>query len=483
MVARTGESTRHARVLVRGAYPEPASRWVWLAPAGVALAVLLTGLGTPSLWRDEAATVSVARRPVGDILRLLGNVDAVHGLYYLLMHPLISAFGTAEWVLRLPSAIAGAVTAGGVAAIGARLASARAGVLAGLLCVAAPMFSRAGQDARSYALVMAIAVLATLVLVVATESGSWRWFAVYGAMIALLGIAHLLALLLVAAHGTSLLVRGRALWLRWLAAVAAAGAAVAPLALLASTQRVAIAWMRAPGPTEAEEALMALTGSLGLLIPIALLVRSWGTAPVVALAVPWLLLPPVVLLSFSLVHPLYNVRYILFCLPAAALLGGAGLARFRFPVQAAVLVAVVAVAAPSHAAVRHPRGHLDDLRGTERTLGALVEPGDAVVYLEGFGRSMSMAYPAAFSRLRDVGMARSPRVSATIDGVPVPDHELRARLRPFRRVWLLGGLGHKGPATPQDEGKIAARAQAVGPYVLVERRQVRRLVLSLYERR
>ncbi|WP_131741661.1 glycosyltransferase family 39 protein [Actinomadura roseirufa] len=470
--------------------PEPTRppRWTWLVPGGLALAVLLTGLGTPSLWRDEAATISVARRPLPDILRLLGNIDAVHGMYYLMMHPIIAVFGTNEWALRLPSALAGAVAAGGVAAIGARLCSARAGVLAGSLCTVAPMFSRAGQDARSYALVMALAVLASLLLVVAAQTGSGRWFVAYAAMTALLGIAHLIAALLLAAHGATLLVHARrAVLVRWLAAAGAALTVIAPLAVLASTQQTAISWMRPPGTAELDEVVTALTGSFTLIVPITLLIRSRGTAPVVVLALPWLVLPPVVLLTVSLVHPFYNVRYLLFCLPAAALLAGAGLARFRLPVQVVALVAVVAIAMPSQLAVRRPEGHLDDLRTTEKVLRALGRPGDAVVYLEGFGRSMSMAYPTGFSRLRDVGLARSPRASATIDGLSVPDSELRYRLKTTSRVWLLTGLGHKGPAAPEDERKVAARAEALHPdgsaYVLVERRQVRRLLLSLYERR
>ncbi|WP_242893891.1 glycosyltransferase family 39 protein [Actinomadura litoris] len=488
MVVKNDELVDPVVAAERGPAPPRTSCWTWLIPGGLALAVLLTGLGTPSLWRDEAATISVARRPLPDILRLLGNIDAVHGLYYLLMHPVIAVFGTNEWALRLPSALAGAVAVGGVAAIGARLCSARAGVLAGLLCTVAPMFSRVGQDARSYALVMALAVLASLLLVQATQTGAARWFIAYSAMMALLGTAHLVAALLLVAHGATLLVHARrAVFGRWLASAGAAGAANAPLAVLASTQQSAIGWMSSPGLAELGEVVSALTGSFTLIVPIVLLVRSRGTAPLVALALPWLLLPPVVLLTVSLAHPLYNVRYLLFCLPAAALLAGAGLARLHLRLQAVALVAVVAVVVPPQLAVRNPRGHLDDLRTTERVLSALSRPGDAVVFLEGFGRSMSMPYPTGFSRLRDVGLARSPSASATIDGVSVPDSELRHRLGTAPRVWLLTGLGHKGPASPEDEGKVAARAEAFRPdgstYALVERRQVRRLLLSLYERR
>lgn len=43
-------------------------------------------LGRPSFWYDEAATVSAARRPVAEIIDLVGNVDLVHAAYYFVIH-------------------------------------------------------------------------------------------------------------------------------------------------------------------------------------------------------------------------------------------------------------------------------------------------------------------------------------------------------------------------------------------------------------
>ena len=50
-------------------------------------AVSLAGAGRPSFWYDEAATISAAySRSLSQLWRMLSNVDAVHGLYYLFMH-------------------------------------------------------------------------------------------------------------------------------------------------------------------------------------------------------------------------------------------------------------------------------------------------------------------------------------------------------------------------------------------------------------
>ena len=106
-------------------------------PALLTLAVTLWGIGSASFWRDEAATLTATRRSLPEMIRMLTRVDAVHGAYYLLMWPLAHLFGTSEFVMRLPSAIAMAAAAFGTAVIGRRLGSPRTGLLAGLVLAVA----------------------------------------------------------------------------------------------------------------------------------------------------------------------------------------------------------------------------------------------------------------------------------------------------------------------------------------------------------
>ncbi|MEU5419883.1 hypothetical protein AB0G46_11580, partial [Streptomyces sp. NPDC020667] len=81
------------------------------------LGVGLWGLDRGTMWRDESATFQVSRRSVPQIWHLLGSVDAVHGLYYLLMHWVL-AVRADEIALRLPSVAASAATAALVGALG-----------------------------------------------------------------------------------------------------------------------------------------------------------------------------------------------------------------------------------------------------------------------------------------------------------------------------------------------------------------------------
>ena len=71
---------------------------------------------------DEAATISGSRRPVAAILAMIGHEDAVHGPYYLVMHPVIAVGGSSATTLRLPSLIAMCLAVGLTAALGRRLA-------------------------------------------------------------------------------------------------------------------------------------------------------------------------------------------------------------------------------------------------------------------------------------------------------------------------------------------------------------------------
>ncbi|WP_244321400.1 glycosyltransferase family 39 protein [Streptomyces melanosporofaciens] len=130
----------------------------------VMLGLGLWGLDRGTMWRDESATYQMARRTLPQIRDALGTVDAVHGLYYLLMHPLL-ALHPSEVTMRLPSVLAAVAATALVAALGCRLARPRVGLWAGLLYATTPVVTHYAQEGRSYALVAAGAAWATYLLV------------------------------------------------------------------------------------------------------------------------------------------------------------------------------------------------------------------------------------------------------------------------------------------------------------------------------
>ncbi|WP_326799001.1 glycosyltransferase family 39 protein [Streptomyces sp. NBC_01808] len=202
------------------------------------------------MWRDEAATYDMARRSLPELLDTLATVDAVHGLYYLLMHGVFAVFGDSLYALRLPSLLAMSAAAAGVALLGGRLAVPRAGLLAGVAFALLPAVQRYAQEGRSYALVCAAVTWATWLFVRALEERRTRLWAGYGA-VALAGcLLHEFAVLAVDAHGATLRISpsSRKDLRAWTWTAGAVAAALAPLAVVSSRQSEQVAWIGPPSP-------------------------------------------------------------------------------------------------------------------------------------------------------------------------------------------------------------------------------------------
>src|ERR1700691_3078317 len=96
-----------------------------------------------------------------------------------------------------PSAAAMPCAAAVVVAIGRRLISPWAGLASGLVFAILPEVSLYGQDARPYAIVVALAALASYLLVRVMDAGAdarHRWLIGYALSIAALGIVDIFGL-------------------------------------------------------------------------------------------------------------------------------------------------------------------------------------------------------------------------------------------------------------------------------------------------
>ena len=98
----------------------------------LAAAVSLGGAGRPSFWYDEAATISASySRSLGQLWQMLSNVDAVHGLYYMLMHGWFKLLPPTEFWSRAPSGLAVGGAAAGVVVLGKQFSSRTVAVSSG----------------------------------------------------------------------------------------------------------------------------------------------------------------------------------------------------------------------------------------------------------------------------------------------------------------------------------------------------------------
>jgi mannosyltransferase len=489
----------------------------WLVAAVPAVAELIVGgyrIGVPSLWRDEAATISGSQRPISAIGALTLHQDAVHGLYYLLIHLVIGIGGTSATVLRLPSLIAMSLAAGLTAVLGRRLAgvgdqpaSAWIGLLAGLALVAVPLTTRYAQEARPYALTTLCAVAASYLLVRGLANCYLPWWLGYAVVITLTGLFNLFAVLIVVAHGLSLLAAKaeRQVLRRWLAASLAAGLLLAPLAVLSARQSAQLNWVTRPGLSTVAALVRDFAGSTVAIAFVAVLAvlgclagpalrRDRGlTLPL--LTVPWLVVPPVVLLAVSFADPVYVERYVVFCLPALSLLIAAGLVglvalsrralggRLAEPrcralallPSALLVLALAAVLIGPQRAIRLPDSRPDNLRAVAATLSRQERPGDAILYLPWDTALVGMAYPAPFDRLRDLGQGSSPIASQTLRGLPASPTVVTARLHGVSRVWVVRWSASQPAVGPADTALLTANG-----FHQLRRWSIGSVILSLY---
>ena len=235
------------------------------APVGIAAAAMavlgLWGLARDSsMGNDEVATRWAALLSLRDLAHLLNTVDAVHGLYYLVMHVWV-AVGTSPTVLRIPSVLAMIVAVALTAILGRRLTgSGWVALFSGLVMALTPVITYYAQTARSYAMVVTCVLGATLVLLRALNAEvtgaagtvvARRWVA-YGALVTLGGYLNELSLLIVAAHAVTVLLAryGRRTVRHWAAAAAVGAGLVLPLVVISIRESGAVHWITRPGLAE-----------------------------------------------------------------------------------------------------------------------------------------------------------------------------------------------------------------------------------------
>lgn len=465
-------------------------------PALVMLAVGLWGLDRGGMWRDEAVSFQVGRRTVPQIWLLLHDVDAVHGLYYLLAHAVLTVH-PGEVVLRLPSVCAAAVTAALVAALGTRLARPRVGLWAGLLYAVVPMTGHYAQEGRSYALVAAGATGATLLFVRAVQHGSTGSWAAYGAVLALTCWLHEFAVLLLCAHAVSLAlgrVGGRVLR-AWGCAAGGVAVSLVPMVLVSRGQAAQVAWLRRPTAVTAEGLLRAFLGPSGAVYAVCLGLALLGSAGLVGrrgeitlagVALPLTVVPPVVLMLASQASPLFVDRYVLYALSGAPLLVAAGAERVagvvgrplkcpllrrsrvaRFPrhIPIVTLTGVLAIALaflhqlPLLRADRSPGTRPDDLAAVSRVVARELAPGDAVLYLPASARNVALTYPGAFREARDVALVEGAAGSGTLYGREAGPRRMKWLMDRLERVWVVADpallAGRWSPRRPTERAKLA----------------------------
>ncbi|WP_371661502.1 hypothetical protein [Streptomyces sp. NBC_00280] len=460
------------------------------------LALGLWGLSRQgSVWRDEAATWQVAQRSTAEIWHMLGNVDVVHGCYYLLMHGLFEIFGPGTTTLRLPSVLAMAGAAACVAVVGRRLADKWVGLAGGTAFGLLPAVQFHLQEGRPYALVAAGAAISTLLLVSVLQGRVravyWLYWAAYGGVVLMCALLNWLSLMILPAHLTTLLWTraGRGVWARWTVTSAVATVCALPLILFSRGQSAQLSWIppltwhMLIGP-----AVLLLIGGV-----CALLDRPRvGRLSVAAVGLPLLAVPQISLVGLALIQPLFLDRYVLFSLLGLALLIGTVVgsalqaAGPRFPrasnwILPVVLAVAMVALLPQSLAKRSPASRVDDVVAIASDVRRMKEPGSAVLFVPAARRDTKSVSPGAFTGLRDIALEESPVSSGTLKGVEAGPARIRAAMLSQRRILLVtDAVGVARPVTAKrDEMKMSVLTKY---FTAVADEQVRGRRVTVYER-
>ena len=380
-----------------------------LAAAGLRLA----HLGSKSLWLDEGATVALASASWQRFAWIWWHGEAnLQTVYFLLMRGWIHG-GLSETWLRLPSALFGiagspAVHRGPkIIAGGAALGQPRAPML-----TFSPTHVYYSQEARSYTLTILLVLLSTYFFIRAVERDQRKDWVLWTAFGILAFYSHYFATLVLIAQASSLPFRGtfsatprlgsgqalkRVLFCGLVIVVAALPGLT--YVFRASPENLHFIWMPRATPNEIWR-LAKFFGGSGVKVCLALILWIAGLVAIARarqrspedywhgmLIVSWALLPAVIAALVSLAHPIFMARYLIFSLPAMALLAAAGMMVLRrMHIGAALVVALCALSVRT--ILKDYQKPREDWRAASNAILTSAQPGDAVVFFPFYTRIM-----------------------------------------------------------------------------------------------
>lgn len=160
--------------------------WPLAALIALAAGLRLATLGLQSFWFDEAFTpVHVLHPSLFKTLEELTRTENSPPLWYIVEWVSYRVFGTGEWALRLPSALAGIALVPVAWGIGRELAGRSAAVATAAIVACGPIFVWYSQEARVYGLYTLAAGVLVLCFVRLLAAPDERrrvvWFAFAGA--------------------------------------------------------------------------------------------------------------------------------------------------------------------------------------------------------------------------------------------------------------------------------------------------------------
>ena len=485
------------------------ARWsdgrVAVAVGAAASLLVITGSWIPSLWGDEAASIMSARRDWSSLWALLGNVDAVHGLYYAFLHVWIDLVGDSPLAVRLPSGIAVGAASAGLYLLVRRRAARSTALIAAAVFTVLPRVTFLAVEARSLPLATAAGVWVTLLLLrLLDERMSRAWWWAYAVGLALAVYLHLYLVLLIPVHAIVVALGLRASGAlrgirmrRFLLAWAGATLLTAPILVMAVMQREQVDFSRRWRVVTVEGVLvdqwfmlevLALVASAFIVVSIVLAVgrrdpASRGDRQLLLLGGMWIAVPTVALIVVSAIAGLgYTPRYLAFSAPGAAIMIAVAVGSLpRRWMQVVSVGVIAALATPAYVEQRtlYWKNGGTDWPVVAEVVAERTEPGDGIVFDENVRpsrrpRLAMYTYPQGFEELVDLGLVQRHDETDELWDVTAPLGTVAERLTGVDRVVVVSRSAHG-----VDDDVATLRREG---FVVTERVELESDVVTVFER-
>lgn len=410
----------------------------------------LYGLEAQSLWRDEVDSLRFATRDFSLVLAAFTRPGENGPLYYLLLRPWLAWMGRSEYALRWTSAWAGVLALPLIFAWGRRLFSPAVGLVAVLLLAVNPYHLWYSQEARMYAVLVVLTMLALWRFAQAMDRGKWWRWAIWLALTTVCFYIHVLSVLLVPMQIIWLLLvpRWRRRWTSYLAALALLILPYLPLAwwqwaLLTDTDfntgfafisfprmllTLFIAQMEGIAP---RPGAWIFNPIIFLLLVALLYTRLWLRARLLTLT--WWLVPPLGVFLISLFSPVFTDRYLIWTLPAMLLLLAVGAYVLgKHQRWLAVVVVVVLVGVQLWSGWRQVTVPIkSDFRSAAAYVNAKRQPRDVTIFLMPYIRHTYQYYD-----LGPYPWIDAPYANRTADAEHLPAR-LETQTQGYAGIWLI----------------------------------------------
>lgn len=433
-------------------------------------------LGTKSFWLDEAASATLARFDWRDFWIAITHRQANMVLYYLLLRGWIR-LGSGEFAIRSLSVVAGVAAIPAIYLLGTRLFGPKAGRVAALLLSVHAFHIRYSQEARAYSLFMLLAILSSLLFLRSLDRPTRGNWAAYVLISTLMVYAQVFGSLMLLAEWTSLFLRrGEIAWKQFLLSVAMIGLLISPLAycLLFASDRTQLYWLTKPVLEALYKFSLDMTGNGGplllvmygvlALIGLGVGLRSYASADSwkYSFLLTWLILPVVLVLVVSVRWPVFEPRFLIFCLPPVILLASNALSRLRsnavFAGALVVLVGLSLYGTYSHSRSRVEPEHTDDWRNATRYVVSQAQASDAVLFSYSEERLAFDEYRTQF-HMADIPIHEFPaqtdlELLTTRPSRPSPDL-LDQLVSNYQRVWVISAFQPNQHSLPTEAALTA----------------------------